>query len=71
MTFKKYHQKNTFGIKTLLDFISNQKGCIVSRMTGSGSACFGLFKTHKLAKLALKKANKSYPKYWCVVTKTI
>ena len=68
---QKISSKKYFGIKTLLDFISNQKGCIVSRMTGSGSACFGLFKTHKLAKLALKQANKSYPKHWCVVTKTI
>ena len=68
---QKISSKKYFGIKTLLDFISNQKGCIVSRMTGSGSACFGLFKTHKSAKLALKQANKSYPKYWCVVTKTI
>jgi len=47
------------------------KGCHMSRMTGSGSACFGMFESKKLAKLGLKAIQKKFPKYWCVVTKTI
>jgi len=58
-------------IKQLLNFISNQHNCIFSRMTGSGSVCFGLFRTEKSAKLATIKAKKRFPKYWCVTTKSI
>ena len=58
-------------ITKLLQNILEQKGCTISRMTGSGSACFGLFKSKKTAKLALGKLKRKYPKYWCVITKTI
>tara|TARA_B100000886_G_scaffold207816_1_gene143750 strand:+ start:1276 stop:2106 length:831 start_codon:yes stop_codon:yes gene_type:complete len=51
--------------------ISEQKGCIFSRMTGSGSACYGVFKSKKTANFAITKLKRKYPKYWCVVTKTI
>ncbi len=51
--------------------ISKQKGCVFSRMTGSGSACYGVFKSKKTAKFAITKLKRKYPKYWCVVTKTI
>ena len=40
-------------------------------MTGSGSACFGLFKTEKSAKDAQIIIKRLYPNYWSVVTKTI
>ena len=58
-------------IKKVLDFISIQNGCFFSRMTGSGSVCFGMFKSEKLAILGLKTIKKKFPRYWCVVTKTI
>ena len=58
-------------IKKVLDFISIQKGCHFSRMTGSGSVCFGMFKSEKSAILGLKTIKKKFPRYWCVVTKTI
>ena len=51
--------------------LNNQEGCIFSRMTGSGSACYGVFKSKETAKLALIKLKRKYPKYWCVITKTI
>ena len=37
-------------IKKLLTDIKNQKGCYFSRMTGSGSVCYGLFKDQINAK---------------------
>ena len=40
-------------IKPLLKDIKNQKGCSFSRMTGSGSVCYGLFKDQITAKKAL------------------
>ena len=58
-------------IKKIIDFVSKQKGCYFSRMTGSGSACFGLFRNKKLASLGMKSLKKKFPRYWCVVTKTI
>ena len=58
-------------IDKLIRTILNQKGCIFSRMSGSGSTCYGVFKSKKNAYLAVKKLKKKYPKYWCVITKTI
>ena len=58
-------------IKKIIDFVSKQKGCYFSRMTGSGSACFGMFRNKKSASLGMKSLKKKFPRYWCVVTKTI
>ena len=58
-------------IKKIIDFVSKQKGCYFSRMTGSGSACFGMFRNKKSASLGMKALKKKFPRYWCVVTKTI
>ena len=57
-------------LKKTINFISKQKNCYFSRMTGSGSACFGVFKTKSSAKLALRNVKKEFPKFWCVLTKT-
>ncbi len=51
--------------------ISKQKGCYFSRMTGSGSACYGLFSDEKCSKVALKILKKKYPKFWFSIAKTI
>ncbi len=58
-------------ISRLILSINRQEGCIFSRMTGSGSACYGVFKSKKTAKIAVAKLKRKYPKYWCVITKTI
>lgn len=58
-------------ISKLTKDILIQKGCIISRMTGSGSACYGVFQSKKTAKFAMSKLKRKYPKYWCVITKTI
>lgn len=58
-------------IKKILNEIEQINGCKFSRITGSGSACFGLFLTKKSADLGLKKIKKKFPKYWCVTGKTI
>ena len=41
-----------------MQFLKNQKNCVFSRMTGSGSACFGVFLTKKNAHEALLKVRK-------------
>tara|TARA_X000001036_G_scaffold125943_1_gene119277 strand:- start:79 stop:915 length:837 start_codon:yes stop_codon:yes gene_type:complete len=58
-------------IKKIINFIKSQEGCYLSRMTGSGSVCFGLFKSKKVAKLALNRIKIKYPRYWSKITKTI
>jgi len=58
-------------IGKVINFISIQKGCFFSRMTGSGSVCYGMFDSQKTAILGMKIIKNKFPKYWCVITKTI
>ncbi len=58
-------------IQKLLLNISNEKGCYFSRMTGSGSTCYGLFRDKSSSKVALKRLRKKYPKFWFSIAKTI
>jgi len=58
-------------IKDTIDFIKAQKGCYFSRITGSGSACIGIFSNKQKAVYAQKMIKIKYPKYWCVASKTI
>jgi len=47
------------------------KNCQLSRVTGSGSVCFALFLNKKDGALALRQIKKKFPKFWCVLCKTI
>ena len=58
-------------IEKIINYIKSQKGCYFSRITGSGSACIGIFSNAKNANYAQKLIRLKYPKYWCVVSKTI
>ena len=58
-------------IKSIIKYIKQQKGCYLSRITGSGSACIGIFSNMKNAFYAQKLIKLKYPKYWCVVSKSI
>ena len=51
--------------------IEQKKGCYFSRMSGSGSVCYGVFESEKTAKAALKVIKLKHPKYWSHVAKTI
>ena len=51
--------------------INKLEGCFFSRMTGSGSACYGLFDDENSSKVALKRLRKKYPKFWFSIAKTI
>ena len=64
-------EKKYFKVRQLIYYLKNQRGCVFSRMTGSGSVCYGVFKSKKMAIIARKKIKKKYPNYWCVTTKTI
>ena len=58
-------------IRKIIDYIKSSKGCYFSRITGSGSACIGIFSSMKNAIYAQKLMKLKYPKYWCIVSKTI
>jgi 4-diphosphocytidyl-2-C-methyl-D-erythritol kinase len=68
---QKLVEKKYSNISVLLRSIDKLKGCDFSRMTGSGSVCYGVYKSKKTAKFAFTKLKRKYPKYWCVITKTI
>ena len=58
-------------IKKILNLLKIQKKCLLSRMTGSGSVCFGVFLGRKSAKQGLITIQKKLPNCWCVLTKSI
>jgi 4-diphosphocytidyl-2-C-methyl-D-erythritol kinase len=58
-------------VKKIIEYIKSIKGCYFSRITGSGSACIGIFSNMKNAIYAQKLIKLKYPKYWCAVSKTI
>jgi 4-diphosphocytidyl-2-C-methyl-D-erythritol kinase len=58
-------------VKKLLIDISAEKGCYFSRISGSGSVCYGLFDNENNAKKALYKIKTKYPKFWLSLAKTV
>ena len=58
-------------VKKIIDYIKSQKGCYFSRITGSGSACIGIFSNMRHAIYVQKLIKLKYPKYWSAVSKTI
>jgi len=51
-----------------LALIAQQKGVAVTRMSGSGATCFGLFKSSELADLAARNISGIQPNWWTVST---
>lgn len=58
-------------VRKIINFIKSQNGCYFSRITGTGSACIGIFSNMKSAIFAQKFMKLKFPNYWCVVSKTI
>ena len=57
--------------KKLLTDISSERGCYFSRITGSGSVCYGLFDSVSSAKKALSQIKIKHPKFWFSIAKTV
>lgn len=51
-------------INEVITTIEKQEGCIFSRMSGSGSTCFGVFKDKESAQNATIEIKKKSPKWW-------
>ncbi len=58
-------------VKNLLKELNKDDNCMFSRLTGSGSVCYAVYKDKKSAKKGLNVIKQKFPKYWCVITKTI
>ena len=58
-------------VKTLLTDISTERGCYFSRMSGSGSVCYGIFDSESNVKKALNKIKTKHPKFWFSLAKTV
>ena len=58
-------------IGNILDFIRIQKGCNIARITGSGSACIGIFSNINAAIFTQKLIKSKFPKCWSFISKTI
>ncbi|KJV68728.1 4-(cytidine 5'-diphospho)-2-C-methyl-D-erythritol kinase [Candidatus Neoehrlichia procyonis] len=58
-------------ITEMLLALEKNSGCLVSRMTGSGSTCFGLFEDVHKAKCAEKNLQLKYPEWWIYNTEII
>ena len=58
-------------VKDLLKDIKKEQGCYFSRMTGSGSVCYGIFNNRIKARKALNNLKIKYPKFWSSLAKTV
>jgi 4-diphosphocytidyl-2-C-methyl-D-erythritol kinase len=51
-------------IALMLEVLSGCEGCALSRMSGSGGTCFGLFPHFDAAKAALERLETAHPDWW-------
>lgn len=58
-------------IKDVILALASQKGSILSRMTGSGVACFGMFDSEENAKIAAVNIREKQPEWWVCNTQLI
>ena len=56
-------------IKEVLDTIDETQDVLLSRMSGSGSTCFGLYRTQDIAKRAVSYLNQKNSKWWVKYSK--
>ncbi|MES2676807.1 MAG: 4-(cytidine 5'-diphospho)-2-C-methyl-D-erythritol kinase [Pseudomonadota bacterium] len=51
-------------IAIILEKISQQKNCLISRMSGSGATCFGIFSNAEDLELARANMQKTFPNFY-------
>lgn len=55
-------------IDPVLAALRAQAGCLLSRLSGSGATCFGLFASKREADFAARNLSRAYPKWWVAAT---
>ena len=58
-------------IDTVLNALRGQDGCFAAFMTGSGSACVGMFRGYDHAETALREMQKTFPEAFCALTRNV
>ena len=58
-------------VKKIINYLSDQKGCLISRMTGSGSVLVAYFHSKKDCDIAKVDFKRKFNKYWCDTSKTL
>lgn len=67
------HQTNTLEnaairlvpeIRNVLTALSHEQGSLLSRLSGSGASCFGLYESEILAQMAAKNIREANPDWW-------
>ncbi|MGL9758176.1 MAG: 4-(cytidine 5'-diphospho)-2-C-methyl-D-erythritol kinase [Wolbachia sp.] len=58
-------------IKDVISTLESQEGSILSRMSGSGVACFGIFDSEENAKAAAVNIREKHPEWWVCDTQLI
>lgn len=58
-------------IKDVISTLESQEGYILSRMSGSGVACFGIFDSEENAKAATVNIKEKQPGWWVCNTQLI
>tara|TARA_B100001123_G_C15230883_1_gene995117 strand:+ start:662 stop:1525 length:864 start_codon:yes stop_codon:yes gene_type:complete len=58
-------------IGKIINLMKNQEGCYFSRITGSGSACIGIFSNTESAIYTKRMLRVNFPNYWYTISKTI
>lgn len=56
-------------IRTVLDALARQKGCLLARMSGSGATCFGLFANADEMGAAAAAIARDHSRYWVAQTR--
>lgn len=55
-------------IDPVLAALKAQSGCLLTRLSGSGATCFGLFAEKRDAEFAARNLARAYPKWWVAAT---
>lgn len=56
-------------VADVLSAIAETKDCLLSRLSGSGATCFGIFETAATAEAARQLIKTRYPDWWAVAAK--
>lgn len=55
-------------IAEILALLKSTDGCVLSRLSGSGPTCFGLFRTMENARAAEEDLRQRFPRWWVAAT---
>lgn len=55
-------------IDPVLAALSAQGGCLLARLSGSGTTCFGLFAGQREAEIAARSLARAHPQWWVAAT---